>query len=164
MSLYEQWKEYASKERKQAEYDEFWSSYFEAEKNNYEYILENHTQIMSGKLSELAEKFKMDVVTFTGFIDGINTSLVNSLDLEQLQEDMEIKLEVDFEKLYFNMHDAKAEWLYNLPQWEGVLSEERRKEIAKEYNRSKIAVSDKIGRNDPCNCGSGKKYKKCCGK
>ncbi|MEI7639143.1 MAG: YchJ family protein [Syntrophus sp. (in: bacteria)] len=22
----------------------------------------------------------------------------------------------------------------------------------------------KIGRNDPCNCGSGKKYKKCCGK
>ena len=24
--------------------------------------------------------------------------------------------------------------------------------------------SDKIGRNDPCSCGSGKKYKKCCGK
>ena len=22
----------------------------------------------------------------------------------------------------------------------------------------------KIGRNDPCTCGSGKKYKKCCGK
>jgi hypothetical protein len=25
------------------------------------------------------------------------------------------------------------------------------------------AVSQKIGRNDPCPCGSGKKYKKCCG-
>ncbi len=25
-------------------------------------------------------------------------------------------------------------------------------------------VEDKIGRNDPCPCGSGKKYKKCCGK
>ena len=24
--------------------------------------------------------------------------------------------------------------------------------------------SDKIGRNDPCPCGSGKKYKQCCGK
>ncbi|MFB0977035.1 MAG: SEC-C metal-binding domain-containing protein [Myxococcota bacterium] len=23
--------------------------------------------------------------------------------------------------------------------------------------------SAKIGRNDPCNCGSGKKFKKCCG-
>jgi len=22
---------------------------------------------------------------------------------------------------------------------------------------------EKIGRNDPCSCGSGKKYKKCCG-
>ena len=25
-----------------------------------------------------------------------------------------------------------------------------------------IAVSLEIGRNDPCSCGSGKKYKKCC--
>ncbi len=25
------------------------------------------------------------------------------------------------------------------------------------------AVSSKIGRNEPCPCGSGKKYKKCCG-
>ncbi len=24
--------------------------------------------------------------------------------------------------------------------------------------------SDKVGRNDPCPCGSGKKFKKCCGK
>ncbi len=27
-----------------------------------------------------------------------------------------------------------------------------------------IVVGDKVGRNDPCPCGSGKKYKKCCGK
>jgi uncharacterized protein len=26
-----------------------------------------------------------------------------------------------------------------------------------------VHVSPKIGRNDPCSCGSGKKYKKCCG-
>ena len=26
------------------------------------------------------------------------------------------------------------------------------------------AMSDKLGRNDPCPCGSGKKFKKCCGK
>ncbi|MCX5783799.1 MAG: SEC-C metal-binding domain-containing protein, partial [Elusimicrobia bacterium] len=29
--------------------------------------------------------------------------------------------------------------------------------------KSATAVKDKIGRNDPCPCGSGKKYKKCCG-
>jgi uncharacterized protein YecA (UPF0149 family) len=25
-------------------------------------------------------------------------------------------------------------------------------------------TGEKIGRNDPCPCGSGKKYKKCCGR
>jgi len=27
-----------------------------------------------------------------------------------------------------------------------------------------IRIEPKVGRNDPCPCGSGKKYKKCCGK
>lgn len=27
-----------------------------------------------------------------------------------------------------------------------------------------IVKDERIGRNDPCTCGSGKKYKKCCGK
>lgn len=27
-----------------------------------------------------------------------------------------------------------------------------------------VSVDKKIGRNDPCPCGSGMKYKKCCGK
>ena len=27
-----------------------------------------------------------------------------------------------------------------------------------------VRESPKVGRNDPCPCGSGKKYKKCCGK
>ena len=30
-------------------------------------------------------------------------------------------------------------------------------------NKPQIDTSQKIGRNDPCPCGSGKKYKKCCG-
>ncbi len=27
-----------------------------------------------------------------------------------------------------------------------------------------VAADKKVGRNDPCPCGSGKKYKKCCGR
>jgi len=61
------------------------------------------------------------------------------------------------------MLDAKADWLYNLPQWDGILTDEKRKEITKAYRASNIAVSTKVGRNEPCPCGSGKKYKKCCG-
>jgi preprotein translocase subunit SecA len=35
----------------------------------------------------------------------------------------------------------------------------------KETIKSKPKKSEKkIGRNDPCPCGSGKKYKQCCGK
>lgn len=33
-----------------------------------------------------------------------------------------------------------------------------------EMVRPKPAVSTKVGRNEPCPCGSGLKYKKCCGK
>ena len=46
-----------------------------------------------------------------------------------------------------------------------ALTEERRKELYKESRNSTTVVKGKkIGRNDPCPCGSGKKYKKCCGK
>ncbi len=31
-------------------------------------------------------------------------------------------------------------------------------------NKPTVRDEDKVGRNDPCPCGSGKKYKKCCGK
>ena len=33
-----------------------------------------------------------------------------------------------------------------------------------QQQRQPISVEEKIGRNDPCPCGSGKKFKKCCGK
>ena len=38
-------------------------------------------------------------------------------------------------------------------------------ELYKEQKSSTTIVKPKkIGRNDPCPCGSGKKYKKCCGR
>jgi SWIM/SEC-C metal-binding protein len=36
-------------------------------------------------------------------------------------------------------------------------------DLEKLLNPPQIVKSEKIGRNDPCPCGSGKKYKKCCG-
>ncbi len=35
--------------------------------------------------------------------------------------------------------------------------------IEDEENKPEIDLTKKIGRNDPCPCGSGKKFKKCCG-
>jgi preprotein translocase subunit SecA len=38
------------------------------------------------------------------------------------------------------------------------------KEVApKKKSKKKAVLEVKVGRNDPCPCGSGKKYKKCCG-
>ncbi len=164
MELFEQWKKMAAAERGHSENDAFWTGYLEKEKANYAYLLENRQNKLEGALSELATGFGMEPVVFTGFLDGINTSLVNEIELESVNEDTVISAEIDFEKLYWNMHEAKADWLYNLEQWEGILTQDRRSEITKEFKLSKMAVSSKVGRNDPCPCGSGKKYKKCCGK
>ena len=36
--------------------------------------------------------------------------------------------------------------------------------VKSEVNRTVVNSGPKVGRNDPCPCGSGKKYKNCCGK
>jgi uncharacterized protein YecA (UPF0149 family) len=80
-----------------------------------------------------------------------------------LTEETEIELDIDYEKLYFSMHKAKAKWLYNLSEWDNILDTDTRSRITAEYKSTIIAKSDKVGRNDPCPCGRGKKYKACCG-
>lgn len=164
MSIYNEWKDLTDIERSEFEHNKFWNDYLLQEKNNYEYILKHHNEIVEGSVAELSEKFEMKNTYFLGFLDGINDSLIKELDLDILQETSNVRLEVDFEKLFYNMLEAKAHWLFNLPEWDNIFSKEERDRMIKDYNRSKMAVSEKIGRNDPCPCESGKKYKKCCGK
>ncbi|WP_066889239.1 SEC-C metal-binding domain-containing protein [Clostridium nigeriense] len=165
MSLYKQWTDMVVEYVKVRGEQAFWDEYMEIEKSIYKEILSKHTESFTFTIKDLAEKQDTTVEFVMGFIDGVNDSLKNPLDLENLTDDEEITLEVDLEKLYFNMLDAKAEYLYNLPQWDGIFSPEKRKEIQKQYRESVIVRNEnKIGRNDPCPCGSGKKYKKCCGK
>ena len=164
MTLYEQWREIAEQERAPQDNEAFWKEYFLKEKDNYADILANNKKKITGKLSDVAASFNMDTTTFSGFLDGINTSLVNQIDLEALTEDTELDIEIDYEKLYYNMLDAKADWLFGLPEWDGILDIETRKNITAEFRKANMAVSNKVGRNEVCPCGSGKKYKKCCGK
>ena len=120
---------------------------------------------VKGTVRELAEKYNMDVMTMVGFLDGINDSLKEANPIETMEEDTEVSLAFDKEKLYKNMVDARADWLYELPQWNDIYDEETRKRLFLEQRKSgTIRKEKKIGRNDPCPCGSGKKYKKCCGR
>ncbi len=85
-------------------------------------------------------------------------------DLNSLTADSVVRLDYDLQKLYWNMLDAKADWLFNLPQWKTLLTDKERHTIEQNFKQSKTFISGKkIGRNDPCTCGSGKKYKSCCG-
>jgi hypothetical protein len=166
MSLLENWrvKAYGDGTNDQ-EKEALWKNYFQIEKGIYEKLLADVTTVESGTVSALAEKFGTTVEIMTGFLDGINDSLKEANPIETMDEDTEVKLAIDPEKLYYNMVEAKATWLYGLPEWDSILTEERRKELYKQQKASgTIRKEKKIGRNDPCPCGSGKKYKHCCGR
>ncbi len=113
----------------------------------------------------MAEKYHAKPVIFMGFLDGINTSLREPLDLERIDEASHLELDIDYEKLLFNMFAAKADYLYGLSEWEAIFTPEEYKNIQDQYRKSRtVRVEKKPGRNDPCPCGSGKKYKNCCGR
>ncbi len=163
MGLYDQWTQMCKMPQTPEQQQAFWDEYFAMETDAYIKILENHKKKYSGELTTLAKELELEPVIFCGFIDGINTSLTTAYEVEKLEETSQIDLNIDFEKLFFNMLDAKAKWLYTLEEWEEVLPKEKRTEITQKWRASKQAVTEKtVGRNDPCPCGSGKKYKKCC--
>lgn len=165
-TLLEQWRDTAySKEMDKASLQKFWGTYFQTEKEIYEKLLENPDAEVKGTVKELAEKYGINVFTMTGFLDGINDSLKVANPIETMDEDTEVSLAFDKELLYKNMVDAKADWLYELPQWDKIFDKEKKHELYLEQKKSgTIVKGPKIGRNDPCPCGSGKKYKHCCGR
>ena len=133
MALLEQWQKIAYNEKTdRGELQRFWQRYFLLEKGVYEKLLTNPDEKVEGTVKELADKY--------------NLSVIDSK-----------------EKLYKNMVDAKADWLYELPQWNEIFDGETKRRLYLEQKKSgTVIVGKKIGRNDPCPCGSGKKYKYCC--
>jgi hypothetical protein len=165
MSRYKEWLKLQEKQTDKT-FPEFWEKYCDAEKKIYAEILKKPDEPVEGTFAELAARYDVDPVLFMGFLDGISTSVEEEIeDLDAVSDDTSLLLKIDLPKLYFNMQAAEAEHLYTLPEWDALLTDEERAEIVKEYKRSRtVRVEKKPGRNDPCPCGSGKKYKKCCGK
>ncbi len=57
--------------------------------------------------------------------------------------------------------DGKTVFSFRMPSLERIdFAEQKQSVAAPQISKP----SPKVGRNDPCPCGSGKKYKKCCGK
>ena len=166
MGLLKQWRDVAySQQADKAKLQKFWAEYFVIEKGIYEQLLSNSDEVVRGTVKELADKYKVNVMTMTGFLDGINDSLKVQNPIEEMEEDTEVNLGFDKELLYKNMVDAKADWLYELPMWDEIFTPEKKKTLYMEQKKSGTIIKGaKVGRNDPCPCGSGKKYKFCCGR
>lgn len=169
MTLFEQWNKRLQSDNVTKEE---WDEYLAKELHFYKDLLSEYGGEVDGQtdlkarraIPELMEKYKVKNVEAIGLFDGINESLTTALSLDQYDEESEIEFEVDFKKLYLNMLKAKATWLSSLEEWNHILSQNSRREIRDQYLSEITAKSQKeAGRNDPCPCGSGKKYKKCCG-
>lgn len=164
MTLYEEWQDLLTHQTEDS-FDDFWEKYAGAEQKLYKVLLEQDEKAFEGKFADLAKKYEIEPVFMMAFLDGITESLNSPLETENISEDSDISLSVDYEKLYFNMHKANAPHLFQISAWENKLTADKMSEIEKEYKKSKTYVKEQTPkRNDPCPCGSGKKYKKCCGK
>ena len=166
MALLEEWQKIAyDQQADRGKLQKFWQRYFMLEKGVYEKLLANPDEKVEGTVKEMAEKYDLSIMDMTGFLDGINDSLVTPNPIDTMEEDTKVSLAFDKEKLYKNMVDAKADWLYELPQWDEIFDADTKRKLYLEQKKSgTVVVGKKVGRNDPCPCGSGKKYKFCCGR
>lgn len=163
MNLYQEWEKLSSQHRSDAAEHAFWQDYLKKEEDIYRQILKSGEAKIEGTIKELSAYYNINSTELIGFLDGINTSLEKEVNLEDLEADSKVNLTIDFKKLLFNMHKAKAEWLYEIKEWSNILTDEQREEVKKEYVSSNTARKSNLPkRNEPCHCGSGKKFKKCC--
>ena len=166
MALIDNWHEIAYDTTDQNEMKKVWEKYFKEEKEIYKKLLSDVNKEVVGTVENLANEYGMDITYFIGFLEGINESIEKPNPIEKLKESSKVKIKINPEDLYYNMVKAKASWLYELTEWDNILSKEKRDELYRKCKDSLIIKrdGDKVYPNDPCPCGSGKKYKKCCGK
>ena len=103
MALLEEWHKIAYNDKAdQGELQRFWQHYFLLEKGVYEKLLANPDEAVEGTVKELAEKYELSIMEMTGFLDGINDSLVTPNPIEEMDEDTKVSLAFDKEKLYLS--------------------------------------------------------------
>ena len=81
----------------------------------------------------------------SGFYHDLQTELMDFYLPEQLEIRAKLRAEAAEQKLYWGFDDG------SIPPGYAVAE------------KGNVIRTEKVGRNDPCPCGSGKKYKKCCG-
>ena len=147
---------------------------------------EKEKEIGSNELRELERVVMLKVVDqkWMDHIDSMD-ELKNGIGLRAYgQQDPVVKYRIEgmdmFDEMVLDIKHDVVKMLMNLRKQEEIKREEAAKitgaalqainsidngeQIKTDVNRTVVNDGPKVGRNDPCPCGSGKKYKNCCGK
>jgi len=164
MALHDAWKRVAFDPQGQP-VSHVWDEYLAREKVVYANLLKDKQTRIEGTVAELAQNFRFSNIQMCAFFDGIHECVDGLPEIAEIEEDTAIAFDIEFDRLYKQMVEYKAEALYTLPEWSNVYTADEQKQLYVEQKRSHTIVRNeaKVGRNDPCPCNSGKKYKKCCG-
>ncbi len=107
-----------------------------------------------GQKDPLIEYKKETFNAFERMLDEIDREVVEFVYKIQLQQTEEAEKRAETEKKMVEIHDTAVNMGYT-GMGEAARPQAKQKPIRR--------TTKKIGRNDPCPCGSGKKYKHCCG-
>ncbi|MEF2143854.1 MAG: preprotein translocase subunit SecA [Desulfovibrionaceae bacterium] len=150
--------------------------------NMVEQILETLEGMAKGSYQEVLRYFVLDsldrnwkehLLNMDHLRDGIGLRGYGQKDPKQEYKREGFEL---FQEMLYVMRENALRALTHLRIREEVKEEEFQHEDREKLNyvgggegggkpvKQPVVKDDKIGRNDPCPCGSGKKYKKCCGK
>jgi len=148
---------------------------------------EKENEIGSDELRELERVVMLKVVDqkWMDHIDAMD-ELKNGIGLRAYgQQDPVVKYRLEgmdmFDEMVFSIKNDVVKMLMNLRKQEEVKREEAakitgaalqtlqgldndQKQVKSQINRTVVNQGPQVGRNDACPCGSGKKYKQCCGK
>ena len=90
MGILKQWRDMAYDEKaNKGDIQRMWTAYFAKEKEIYEQLLKNPDEVVTGSVKELAQKYGVDLMTMTGFLDGINDSLKEPNPIDDMEEEQE---------------------------------------------------------------------------
>ena len=109
----------------------------------------------------LMNKCKLDVLQAAEAVRSINIIIQNGYGMKEIVGFLkDQKLVLPKEEETQELYELIGRYDSTLPKW--VLKGHTQAELANMPHGSVVRVGKKIGRNDPCPCGSGKKYKNCC--
>jgi hypothetical protein len=129
--------------------------------------------IISGTKTAFATKVLKELfykVEFDDEQDLVFEALCHQLSIDTLPE-IEVFMKndpesfmIEVEETIYGFYKIMGMNHPNLSKWKQIADEKESAFYAGlEKDRPLSVVAPKVGRNDPCPCGSGKKYKKCCG-